>query len=304
MTAPNHPGLAFEKAVAQVQAQFDAGAKVTHNEQIVDRHGHSRQFDVVIRGKFAGQQLLGIIECKDTKAKVGTPEVDAFVTKSGDVNANVRMLMSRRGFTKPALEKCAHHGIQALSLLGHDSDKVRVRFLGTRWQADVYRWGRISVTLRFVEEPTSPISFRAEELSIDGKRVLDWFLNYLLDHKHEPTDLGWIVGIGVEFSRPQKVQVTTELARECRAIEFHAERVCDKYERMAPLSGTGFYDWHAKKATFVPGSEIRTEPVPMNFTEWDRASSSAEPPGFLNVRFVAEEISFERVSECLDLDAL
>ena len=49
------PGISFEKAVALVQAQFDPAANVTHNEVIVDRLGHSRQFDVVIRGAFAGQ---------------------------------------------------------------------------------------------------------------------------------------------------------------------------------------------------------------------------------------------------------
>jgi Restriction endonuclease len=170
--------LSFEKAVAQVQAQFDVDAKVAHNEQIVDRLGHSRQFDVVIRGKFGGQDILGVIECKDTKAKVGSPEVDAFVTKSQEVKANLRILMSRRGFTRPALEKCTHYGIQALSFLGHDPKNLRI-FVGTQWVAECTSWARVAVILRFVEEPTEPIAFRVEDLRIGGKKIMDWFTNYL-----------------------------------------------------------------------------------------------------------------------------
>lgn len=173
------PGISFEKAVALVQAQIDPAATVTHNEVIVDRLGHARQFDVVIRGSFAGQALLGVIECKDLKRKVGSQEIDAFVTKSQDVNANIRLFMSRRGFTRPALEKCAHYGIQPLSLLGHNTPDLKI-FLGTRWEAHQVRWGQMAVTLRFVDEPLTPICFDAEALTIAGKKVLDWFTNYLL----------------------------------------------------------------------------------------------------------------------------
>lgn len=58
------------------------------NQRLVDRHGCRRQCDVIIKGNFAGQQLLGIVECKDRK--LGTPEVDAFVTKARDINANFK----------------------------------------------------------------------------------------------------------------------------------------------------------------------------------------------------------------------
>ncbi len=297
-------GIQFEKAVTLVQAQFDPVAKVTHNEVIVDRLGHSRQFDVVIRGSFAGQALLGVIECKDLRRKVGSPDIDAFVTKSQDVNANVRLFMSRRGFSKPALEKCAHYGIQPLSLLGHDTPKLKV-FLGTRWEADLIRWGRVSVTLRFVHEPEALVTFNADALTIGGKRVLDWFTNYLLAHEDEVTEFGWVVGIGVEFSTPQTVQLEAGVTHSCRAIEFHAERVCDKFERVVAVSGTGFYDWNTKKATFPPGATISTEPVPMDFTKWTPATEGAKPPpGFMNVHMITHAVQFEHITDAIDLEAL
>jgi hypothetical protein len=296
--------LSFEKAVAQVQAQFDVTAKVTHNEQIIDRLGHSRQFDVVIRGKFGGQDIFGVIECKDTKARVGSPEVDAFVTKSQDVKANLRILMSRRGFTKPALEKCSHYGIQALSLLGHDKTNVRL-FPGTQWVAEHTSWARMAVTLRFIEEPVEPITFRAEELRIGGKKVMDWFTNYLLANEPATDEVGWLVNIGVSFETPQIVEISPGLTRECRAIEFHAERVLEKFERTVAVSGTGFYDWNARRATFTPGSQIKIEPVPMDFSQWQKVSVESQAlPGFMSIRLVTSAVQFTLIPDAIDLEAL
>ena len=111
------PGDSFERLVAQIQARVDPAANVAHNEFLVDRLRQRRQFDVVIRGQFAGQAMLGVIECKNLNRKVGTPEVDAFHTKAQDINANFKVIASRRGFTRHALHKAAHYGIRAISLL-------------------------------------------------------------------------------------------------------------------------------------------------------------------------------------------
>jgi hypothetical protein len=300
----DRPGISFEKAVALVQAQFDPAATVTHNEVIVDRLGHSRQFDVVIRGKFAGQELLGVIECKDYRKKVGSPEIDAFVTKSADANANLRLFISRRGFSKPALEKCAHYGIQALSLLGQNTPKLKL-FLGTRWLAERISWGRVSVTLRFVNEPATPVSFRADTITIGGKRILDWFTNYLVRHEEEFKGFGWIVGIGVEFSKPQMVEVEPGVTHLCRAIEFGAERLCEKFERVVAVSGTGFYDWNSKMARFPPGTTIETEPVCMDFTQWTPVTDGRDiPPGFMNIEMVTRSIQFEDIPDAIDLESI
>jgi hypothetical protein len=300
----DRPGISFEKAVAHVQAQFDSAATVTHNEVIADRLGHRRQFDVAIRGTFAGQAILGVIECKDLKRKVGPSEIDAFVTKSQDVNANVRVFMARRGFTRKALQKCSHYGIQALSLLGHDPPDARI-FLGIRWEAQQKRWGRIAVTLRYVNDPVPPVKFSAELLSIEGKKVIDWFTNYLLEHEPHVKELGWVVNIGIEFSKPQLVELQPGVAHMCRAIEFHAERVCDRFERMVGVSGTGFYDWNAGRATFPPGSTISTEPVTMDFLQWTPIVEGANaPPGFLNALIVTRAIQFQHVADAIDLEAL
>src|SRR5208283_971949 len=75
----------FEQAVASVQRLLSPDADVKHNEKIGDTRNRLRQFDVVIRGQWAGKTMLGIIECKDKKRPVDMPQVEAFLTKSRSV---------------------------------------------------------------------------------------------------------------------------------------------------------------------------------------------------------------------------
>jgi hypothetical protein len=52
-----------------------------------NRLGFMRECEVVFRGTFGGHPALGVMECNDWGHKVGTPELDAFITKTGDINA-------------------------------------------------------------------------------------------------------------------------------------------------------------------------------------------------------------------------
>lgn len=91
----------------------------------------------------------------------------------------------------------------------------------------------------------------------------------------------------------------------CRAIEFHAERVCDKFERVVALNGTGFYDWNAKKATFPPGATISTESVPMDFAQWAPVVEGLQPPlGFMNVLMITRAVQLMHIADAIDLDSL
>lgn len=298
------PGIAFEKAVAAIQAQIDPTSSVTHNETLVDRLGHSRQFDVVIRGNFAGQQMLGVIECKDLKRKVGNPDVDAFITKAQEINANFKILMSKTGFSKPALEKCSHYGIQPLSLLQDDPEK-RKFFIGTRWTADLTRWRSITVQLHFAKEPVVPIKFDANALLINGKKVLDWYTNFLLDHEHEFTDFGWIAGIDVMFDEPRYIKTQPDIECLCTGISFCAERVCDQLERLVGINGIGFLNWNSQQITFPPGSTITTEKVPADFSQWaPRSDSNRRPSGFIEMHIEATAMTFERIADTINLASL
>jgi hypothetical protein len=298
------PGIAFEKLVAAMQARIDPLSTVAHDETIVDRLGHSRQFDVVIRGHFAGQKMLGVIECKDLKRRVGNPEVDAFVTKANDVNANFKVLMSRSGFTKPALEKCANYGIQALSLLEADPDNRRL-FIGTRWTAEVTRWSQLSLELHFADPDGGAIEFSAEQPRINNKRILDGFTNYVLDHESEYSGFGWIVNLQAKFDVPQVVEVKPGVERLCIAVSFRAERICEQLEYRVGMNAEGFFNWNTNEATFPSGSTITTDGVPTDFTQWaPRLDATWKQSGFLEFHVTAKGNGFTRVDDALDLDVL
>ena len=299
------PGIGFEKLVAAMQAQLDPTSTVTHNENIVDRLGHSRQFDVVVRGKFAGHQMLGVIECKDIARKVGNPEVDAFVTKARDVNANFKVLMSRSGFTKPALEKCRDYGIQALSLV--KSDPVNKNFfIGTRATAEVARWNAVSLSFHFVDGRDDAAAISVYEPSIKGKRIIDWFTNYLLDQDLKVRGTGWIVGFGITFDVPQVVEVRTGTERLCSAVFFKAERIIEQLEYRVGIVGDGFFDWNERQATFLPGSSIITNGIPAgDFTKWKPRSDGTWRGGnFFEFHFEAVSLMFKHVEDAINLEIL
>jgi hypothetical protein len=297
------PGIAFEKVVAAIQAQIDPSATVSHNEFLTDRLGQRRQFDVVVRGTFAGQQMVGIIECKDLRGKVDTPAIDAFVTKAQDINANFKVIVSRRGFSKPALAKCVHYGVQALSLVDNDPAN-RQLFIGTRWEADVIRWARLALTLHFVDEPAQPVHFDAGQVTIAGKKVVDWFTNYLIDNSGDVSGFGWVMIVKGTFDKPQTVTVREGEQYECSAITFSAERICQKLERYVGISGTGFFNWLEQKVTFPLGAQIRTDGVPMDFAEWEPRTDQQRPAtGFLDVKLEVHS-TFERIPDAIQLDTL
>jgi len=295
-------GIEFEKVVADIQAQVDPNADVIHNENIVDRLGQRRQFDVVIRGKFAGQDILGVIECKDLRKKVGTPEIDAFVTKSGDINANFKIVVSRRGFTKPAIEKARHYGIQTLSLL--PNDKVNYGFrVGNFWHANIFYWKQLSLKLIFVEQPGHPINIDIHNVKIRDKKVLDWFTNYLLANHADEDKLGWVVGVGIEFETVQNIKVNYEEEFVCRGIEFYAERSLVKKQKFVGINGVGFFDWQQSRATLPAQKNIRTDSVQTNFMDWeDRKKDELNNSGFLDIKIIGHNSQFEFIQDVIDLE--
>jgi restriction endonuclease len=114
------PGVGLERTIARIQQLMARGSNVTHNEKLQDRVGNLRQYDVVIRGVFAGQPILGVIECKDHNRKKGPDAVEAFAKKTENLVAHLRMMVSKKGFTERAIRLAKHEGVTCLSLLPND----------------------------------------------------------------------------------------------------------------------------------------------------------------------------------------
>ncbi|MFY9326858.1 MAG: restriction endonuclease [Georgfuchsia sp.] len=296
-------GEPFEKLVAQIQARIDPASQVTHNEFLTDRLGQRRQFDVVVRGQFAGQKMLGVVECKDLNRKVGTPEIDAFQTKAQDINANFKVIASKRGFTKPALHKAKHYGIRVVSLL--DPEILNRKFaFGDWWFAKVIRWSRLNIQVHPADKSQPVPEVPPQNLLIDGKRVLDWFTNYLLREGHKDKTLGWVVGFQMTFDLPILITVSG-VPMQCDAISFFAERECREYERFVPLSAEAFVDWHTSSATIPANTTISMEAVPTDFHEWTQRNLSKQRESCIfEIALEAHEHQFDYVADVPNLEAM
>jgi hypothetical protein len=282
-TAPQ-PGISFEEAVAAVQGLLDPSATVLHNQRLMDRVGHRRQFDVVIRAKAAGHDVLGVIECKDLRRPGDSPEVNAFADKARNVNANVVLMVSRRGFTKPALELARFHGIGTFSLLKHDHTSEGVTF-GVYWYATVLSWNTLQITLHF-DGPATVTSFSAEKILIDGKPLLAWLLRRLHTTHDDVLVQGWY-RLAIDFNAPTAVTVE---GAEVRLVGIHidAERLCKYRRKRIVWAGKALYDWSEKRLTIPANESLVTQGWRADFSDWDEYEGPLPVQtggGFIEARF-------------------
>ncbi len=149
------PGLSLELVVTKIQQMMDSGSVVTHNEKLVDRVGNKRQYDVVIRGNFGGRPVLGIIEVKDHSRRKGPSTIESFAKKTENFGANLRLIVSRKGFTKQALNLAKHENIGCLSLLPDNPDQVGFS-IGNMMYGLIDQWTNFYLNVRFATSETPP----------------------------------------------------------------------------------------------------------------------------------------------------
>jgi len=295
-------GTTFEKAVAAVQAMMDPKAQVEHNVRIRDLHGHLRQFDVVIRGKVGGHEILGVIECKDLKRKVGTPEVDAFVTKAQGVNANITLLASRRGFSKPALKEAKDYGIGTISLLPKDPRQSGFS-VGLNWFAQIYAWKKTVISVSFVAKKAPVEKYSTLDIKYRGEPVVNWLQRELATTLAKVEQVGWRER-KVEFKKPRKLQIGQ---KHCmvKGLTFRALRTCETKRRWVQLRGDAFFDWQTGKITIPPKGQIITDALRSDFSDWDDFEGEIRPStGFLGFRLNVYAHHFDTKTPVVDVTKL
>jgi hypothetical protein len=265
-------GVEFEKTVARIQQKLDPGSTVTHDETLVDRVGNCRQFDVVIRGQFGGRDVLGVIECRDHKRRKGPSAIEGFAKKAEHVNANLRLMVSRRGFTEQALNLARHEGIGCLSLLPEDPKQVGFG-IGEMWYARLLRWGQASLTVYRADEARPlPTEFASDSVSWNGKPVMNWFLKQL-DTRYRLLKETGTYTLAVKFDRPRDLEIAGDMY-SVKGLSFSAERIREYKRQWVTWSGDAFYDWHAGTFAVPPSGVIVGSPVDVrtfaDWMDWDR----------------------------------
>lgn len=296
-------GLSFEKAVATVQDLMDPDSTVTHDKRMEDRHGHKRQFDVVVHAKAGGHEILGVIECKDWKRPVGTPAVEQFITKSRDVRANFAIIISRNGFYQPELERAEHAGMGTMSLLpDEDSERSRLS-VGVTWYAEVYRWTKAKLTVHYVAKDPPDIEFSAGQVTRKGKRAIDWFLKELSTTYVREEEQGWH-SIKLEFSKKRLFEIAGQ-RRYLHGITFSARRELEKKKKWVSINGDALYDWQKGQIKIPPKTAIHSDSFRTDLSDWENHEGAIPAPaGIMDIRWTFYRLWVDPEKDALDLMAL
>jgi hypothetical protein len=212
---------------------------VEHNVQLEDRVGNKRQYDVVMRGTFAGRPVLGVIECKDHKNKKGPAEIEAFAKKTENLGANLRIIVSRNGFTDQALRLARHEHIGCFSLIPGTTEPPHLE-MGDFWYGIIAKWTTTQLVITYADDNKVPlVGFDSTSVKLAGKSVLNWFLNELFN-THAGETMPGPHRLTVRLASAQTVDVAET---QCRVTEIAcvSVRVYQKKRRgcrhhFAPIS--------------------------------------------------------------------
>jgi len=101
----------LERIVAGIQSSTTTGANVSWNEII-----NGRQFDVVVRFKLGLLHYLVLVEVKNRTRKAEASDMDAFVLKARDQNANKSVFVTAAGFQEGAKVVANRHGVDLFTI--------------------------------------------------------------------------------------------------------------------------------------------------------------------------------------------
>lgn len=279
-------GLDFEVAVTKIQKMMDPKSVVTHNEKLKDRVGNVRQYDAVIRGKFGGMPVLGVVECKDYKIKVGPSKIEAFSKKTENLGANLKLLVSRKGFTKQALQLAQHENIGCYSLLPDNPEQAGFS-VGNLWYGIIRLWKNMKLFIGF-EEGTSPISdFNPDTVKWRGKKVVNWFLKELYN-KYSEVSEEKTYNFKVIFNHTRNIEIEGQLY-PVKGLSMNADRVYKKKKKWVYWTGEAYYDWNEKKFIIPPKGIIWGNSIEGDLNKWD--DHNGEIPDFENTVKPSEGIS-------------
>jgi hypothetical protein len=259
------PGVILEKAVARVQQMMDKNSVVTHNEDLADRLGNIRLCDVVIRGSFGGKPMLGVAECRDHNRKKGPDAVEAFAKKTEHLGANLRMMVSKKGFTRQALVVAKHEFISCFSLL--PSDSTQGFMVGQFWYGLIRRWLGVYIVLRFPSPVSDLGQWSYEGLLWQKKPIINWFLNELFETHAKDREPGKYC-LSLAFPKGIMIEVNSI---ECTATEIGCigELVESRKRTWVSWTGDAYFDWE-KNAIQIPGGvPLTSSGVATDMTLWD-----------------------------------
>lgn len=274
-------GKEYEQEIAELHRMFGDSYEVLTNHILKDSDGIPREFDVVVKAQINRMEMLGLVECKDLKRRVDIQVVDAFAKKSESVNANFKVIFSRKGFTKNAVKKAASYGIKTHSLVG-DNDKGFSIQAGWYLYSKKYRYrfkkGSYD-TVRLVNH-LSKVNY--QDMTYRKRSVFELCIKALCN-EYPRCDMP--VGnytVSVEVPEGVRRYVSIKGRRvQLEKLSITFEVAADLKNKLLRIDTKGFYDWHSEKVTAAQGENIHTESFTVGNTEgWDKCKVIPDDDAF------------------------
>jgi Restriction endonuclease len=108
----------LERLVKGIQCNLDPDAVVCWSEKI-----QGRQFDVSVRFRAGNLDYLVLFEVKNKSRRASAQDIEAFVTKARDQNANKIVFVTKAGFQKSAIDVAKRHNV-SLFTVGFDESNI------------------------------------------------------------------------------------------------------------------------------------------------------------------------------------
>ena len=120
-------GKALEQLVGIIQEhrKDNPNVKVIRNAKLINRSGNTREIDVLVQGKWNGEDMSIAFECKDYTRKITEQTIDAFVTKIRELpQINKGIIVTTTGYTKGAQKEAEAHKIELYLINDIPIDKI------------------------------------------------------------------------------------------------------------------------------------------------------------------------------------
>lgn len=182
----------FERLVAAIHRRLDPAAQVRWNDSI-----NGRQFDVTIRFRRGLYDYLTVIECKEYSSPVPVEKVEAFITKSRDVNAHQAVIASSSGFQSSAESVARRHHVVLIQLT--DSAEIDLSMFGAMWGPDIDALHIQAVALRYLDGDRRTLR--------EAANAMTYYVNHLSVKAGAQT-------IGLKDLISQRVQILPKTAHD------------------------------------------------------------------------------------------
>src|SRR5690606_42027169 len=107
----------FQQLVKLIETQLASDRAVVRESVLLhDAEGDRREIDVLIETKIGQHDVRIAVECRDHQRRADKTWIEQLMGKYEGLPIHKVIAVSRRGFSRAALDKAARHKIAALSL--------------------------------------------------------------------------------------------------------------------------------------------------------------------------------------------